>query len=100
MARRRRRRKRGGCLTAILVCLTLIVLTGTAAIIMVSQGIPQRLAREFGKKYNPVPFQANSILEEEVAKKYFYELLTQEEQRTYQELLQGISRIQYRNLCA
>ena len=87
---RRRRQKRGGCLKAILICLASIIVICTAALILIYQGIPQRWAGELGKKYNPVPFQANSFREEDVAKKYFYELLTPEEQRTYQEILQGI----------
>jgi len=86
----RRKRKGKGCLTAIVIWLIFMTVLGILAAIMLHQGIPQRWAQELGKKHSPIPFQASNISAEEVEKKYFYEMLTESEKVTYQEILQGI----------
>jgi len=86
----RRTKRGGGCLRAFLIWLALMGMLIVTAVVIIYLGLPQKWIREWGEKHNPIPFQTNSIREEEVAKKYFYEMLNEEERVTYQEILQGI----------
>ncbi|MEY8429185.1 transglutaminase domain-containing protein [Lachnospiraceae bacterium 48-42] len=89
-----RKRKKSGCLYALLALLTsmLVVCLGLMAcafFIFQGEDVKEQVMDQFAEK-EKIPFQQIENVQENIARKYYYEQLYQEEQTVYLEILQGI----------
>ena len=90
--RRRRKKKKRGCLWTIF-WLLFIILAAEIALGLGTGTIPlkSRLQDKAMEYLSPeIPYQEVSLGEEEIGKKYYYELLPGEEKTVYREILGGI----------
>lgn len=90
--RRRRKKKKRGCLWTIF-WLLFIILAAEIALGLGTGTIPlkSRLQDKAMEYLSPeIPYQEVSLGEEEIGKKYYYELLPEEEKTVYREILGGI----------
>lgn len=81
-----RNKKKKGCLNSFIIVGVIL----TFAVFAVLGGIFVKELKKEIQEQKKIPYQEVKIQEEQLTNKYYYELLSEEEQKIYKELLQGM----------
>ena len=87
------RKRRSGCLSAVIglsaiVCIVVLAASGGFLGKGVKKGLAEGVAKGIGNT-KQIPFQEISITDEELAQKYYYQQLDEDERTAYKEIAQG-----------